>query len=473
LKGIGAGFSRFIKLYDALAAAFGTLEAKTYSTQELLNTIANLQLLIPEESEIRSYYIVSPPAQNPNQPTFYIGIDPATLPGMIDAMQRMKAQLAIFRRSLEKEKAKEAAGYQSSKNAYPDKSGGAKSPHVYNQFNSFLKIASHTAEGSAGIEASAIAAYASSKINGKYKKTAYRYQTFSPDLRGRGTLIYTQDTSITYRLATIEAGAGATFLSRNIERDLVHHGMTYQSACAYWLYEEAVGHSGAVRPRPGSGLNYGASIRVEDLVRCINEIKAQNLVGQIPLATLPPTVTSRKLIFTLARYLRISFNYLIEFLSSLDSRAVAANFPVPVVLLESNFKIPIERSLTASRKTKSYQIDSSSPQKSMEIWRLNSIRGDSAIKGFSDNLDHVTSAYANCQQYLQTIRIRARTVDYTENTYPFKLGASLPGVDALGLGITLTKIENVGQEGVIELVYRDYMSTSEDLRVPPTALFYQ
>jgi hypothetical protein len=109
----------------------------------------------------------------------------------------------------------------------------------------------------------------------------------------------------------------------------------------------------------------------------------------------------------------------------------------------------------------------------MEIWRLNSIRGDSAIKGFSDNLDHVTSAYANCQQYLQTIRIRARTVDYTENTYPFKLGASLPGVDALGLGITLTKIENVGQEGVIELVYRDYMSTSEDLRVPPTALFYQ
>src|SRR5690606_27296628 len=142
----------------------------------------------------------------------------------------------------------------------------------YNRFNCFLKIASHAAGAEAGVNAAVPAAYANAGIQGKYKRAAYRYQTVAPG--HGGSLIYTQDTSITYRLATAGAQAGVAVSGFSVGRDFIA-GMSYQSACAYWIYEEAL--TRMARPRLGSGLSYGASVRLDEVVDCIRTIERLDL----------------------------------------------------------------------------------------------------------------------------------------------------------------------------------------------------
>ena len=79
----------------------------------------------------------------------------------------------------------------------------------------------------------------------------------------------------------------------------------------------------------------------------------------------------------------------------------------------------------------------------------------------------------SCQNHLQAIRVRGRMADYRESSVTFKLGIPIGGPDALGTGITLTKIANAGQEGIIEIVEQQYQAETDDRRVPPVALFHQ
>lgn len=464
-------FPHVYKIYDGLSRRLGDLEAKSYSTQDLIGIIDNLKQLIPTPEEIRAYYILS----STGAVTFYRG-NPDDLPIMQRAMDGMRAQLDTFRARLLSLKAMELPDDSAAVSSYPTKRNSIVSSRPYNRFNCFLKIASHTAEGTAGIAASLIAAYSEAKISGQYKRTAYRYQTFSPDLSGRGSLIYTQDTSITYRMATAQAGAGATFYGRSIEKDLIHHGMSYQSANVYWLYEDAASQ-GWSYARRGSGLSYGVSVQLDELARCIAEIRALN-------ASNPSwSITGqkfRKLVDTLARYLRLSGDYLIDFLGIVNPDALRSSVSVPAVLLESSFEIPLIPPpddanavpyLIARKKSKSYKEgDQMKPQ---DVYRLDGIRNYAFVSKFSADLDNMPNAFQNCQNYLQTIRMRARMADFSESAIPFKLGVAVPGVDAAGVGITLTKIENAGQEGIIELGKADYRAADDAQRVPPVAIFHQ
>ena len=64
-------------------------------------------------------------------------------------------------------------------------------------------------------------------------------------------------------------------------------------------------------------------------------------------------------------------------------------------------------------------------------------------------------------------------VDYRERSVTSTGGIRSGGPDALGTGITLTKIANAGQEGIIEIVEQQYQAETDDRRVPPVALFHQ
>ena len=96
------------------------------------------------------------------------------------------------------------------------------------------------------------------------------------------------------------------------------------------------------------------SVRVDELTRCRAEILKLNLPNQWPMPGLGPNVPSRSLIYTLAGYLRVSFNYLIWFLSNLGPTALEG-LPVPAVLLESSFVVPLlDANLQVELKGKQY-----------------------------------------------------------------------------------------------------------------------
>ena len=467
-------FPQVTTIYDTLARKAGELEAQTYTTDGLIALIDNLKVLIPTAEQLHAYYVI--PA-TPKQPIEFYHGDPDNLPLMQRAMEGMRMQLDTFRARLVALKAAESAPPPVAAPRDSTQRGGIYAGQPYNRFNTFLKIVSHTAEGTAGVTASALAAYARAGISGKYKRAAYRYQTVAPASWGASkSLIYTQDTSITYRMASTALEGGATFYNRKFEKDLLHCALTYQSACMYWLYEEvapAQGTGGRVRPRVGSGLSYGVSVRVDELARCRAEILKLNLPNQWPMPGLGPNVPSRSLIYTLAGYLRVSFNYLIWFLSNLGPTALEG-LPVPAVLLESSFVVPLlDANLQVELKGKQYTDPSDRQSKTQNVYRLGGIRSQPFVSATAAQLDNLPNAFANCQNHLQAIRVRGRMADYRESSVTFKLGIPIGGPDALGTGITLTKIANAGQEGIIEIVEQQYQAETDDRRVPPVALFHQ
>lgn len=473
---IKGSFPRVTTIYDTLATKAGELEAKTFTTDGLIALIDNLKVLIPTAEQLHAYYVI--PA-TPTQPIpFYRG-DPDNLPLMQRAMEGMRMQLDTLRARLVALKAAESAPPPVAAPQDSTQRGGIYAGQPYNRFNTLLKIVSHTAEGTAGVTAHALAIYARAGISGKYKRAAYRYQTVAPASWGATkSLIYTQDTSITYRMVSTAMEGGATFYNRKFEKDLVHCGLTYQSACMYWLYEEVMpgqGTGGRVRPRVGSGLSYGVSVRVDELARCRDEILKLNLPNQWPMPGLGLNVTSRSLIYTLAGYLRVSYNYLIWFLRDLGPTALEG-LPVPAVLLESSFVVPLldaNANLQVELKSKQYTDPSDSQIKMQPVYRLGGIRSQPFVSARAAQLDNLPDAFANCQSYLQAIRIRGRMADNRESSITFKLGIPIRGQKALGTGITLTKIANAGQEGIIEIVEQQYQAETDDRRVPPVALFHQ
>ncbi|KAA3637229.1 MAG: hypothetical protein DWQ02_07045, partial [Bacteroidetes bacterium] len=54
----------------------------------------------------------------------------------------------------------------------------------------------------------------------------------------------------------------------------------------------------------------------------------------------------------------------------------------------------------------------------------------------------------NCAPYLNALRIRMRMADDTESSVAFKIGPNVIGPSS---GITLSKIEEAGQEGILDL----------------------
>lgn len=444
-------FPTVSKLSDKVAGLFKFIMSPDYTAGQLIAFIDNLKRILPSAQQINDAYVI--PASQTGGIGFYRG-DVENLPLMQSAVAGMGAQLDTFRGRL--------VSQQSSPT--PARSTAIVPGKDYNRFNCFLKIVSHTAAAEASLSAAALVAYANAGIEGKYKRTAYRYQTVAAGYGG--SLIYTQDTSITYRLAAVRSSVGAAMFALGIENNFVS-GMTYQSACVYWVYEEAL--RGFVRPRIGSGLSYGVSVRVDDLLRCIRAIQGM----QTPMNRLPAGFPNPKLIYTLARYLRVSITYLLNFLHQVEPNSLN-NFPLPAVLLESSFVVPLDTHfLQVSRKVKQYRDQSTDQPISTEIYRPESIRPQPFVSARAAELNNMPNAQANCQNYLDTLRLRGRMADYQDSSFTFKLGVPIAPVPGLTVGITLANIENAGREGVMESYRVNFRGGDDDERVPPVALFHQ
>lgn len=455
-------------IYEKLSTTGNNLLAKDHTTDELLIFIQNLKTIIPTDQQISAFYPEQP--QPAGQPVFETNTteDKAMT---LEAMNRMRVQLEQFEWRLTQIKALEARQPASFTDVTPKKIYTVQDGKPYNKHNCFLKIASHSAEGEAGVSATGGFATGQAGINGKYKKTAYRYQTFTPSRNG--TLLYTQDTSITYRQASIGASVGVVknLYDLPINKNLVRRGMTYQSACVYWQYEPIYNYGGilGVECLPGSGLSFGASVEVSDLVACIQEINASPAMNQAEFnsAALYPSVRTwrcRTLLHLLAKSLRISVLHLVSFLYKIDDNTLQQQVTVPALLLESNFALmtsPTQRNvIKVNQGVKEGQI----------IYRLESLLTSAPLMAISTQLNTVRNAESNCRNYLQTIQLRARMADFQESEIPFKLGVPLSGTD---IGITLTKIQNAGQEGILNLYSKQYQDFEPELGVPPVAIFHQ
>lgn len=455
-------------IYEKLSTTGNNLLAKDHTTDELLAFIQNLKTIIPTDQQISAFYPEQP--QPAGQPVFETNTteDKAMT---LEAMNRMRVQLEQFEWRLMQIKALEARQPAGSTGVTPRKIYTFQDDKLYNKHNCFLKIASHSAEGEAGVSATGGFVTGQAGINGKYKRTAYRYQTFTPSRNG--TLLYTQDTSITYRQASIGASAGVVkdLYGREINKSLVRRGMTYQSACVYWQYEPIYNYGGilGVECLPGSGLSFGASVEVSDLVACIREINASPAMNQASVnsATLYPSVRTwrcRSLLLLLAKSLRISVLQLIAFLDKIDANALQQQVTVPALLLESNFAL-----MTNPTQRNVIKVDQG-VKNGQPIYRLESLLKSAPFMALSTQLNTIINAEVNCLNYLQTIQLRARMADFKESEIPFKLGVPLSGTD---IGITLTKIQNAGQEGLLNLYSRQYQEFNPELGVPPVAIFHQ
>lgn len=447
-------FPKTKRFYDNIGNIVGKLEAAGKTTEGLLNIIANLRDLIPMPQEINNYYPASVGLSAADQQ------DKAAISRALEGLRR---QLDAFEDRLNKVKV--AEGFGLLPNQIPPKPYGSQpARHPADPYHCFLKISSHSGEAGAGLAGKVLVAGAGAGINGHLKKTAYRYQTFSRGSRFRSALICTQDTSITYRQVQIGAHAKIAVLGKEPSQDLIANGMTYRSACAYWLYPSSDAHSEAWVPlQAGSGISFGASVNTADLTKLISAFK-QSRGGPVKLSK-----GNQRTIRKLASYLRVTGNTLKGFLSRIQNLDLGAH---PAILLEANFAFPMDFQHMVTKQMKKIESGGLVP-----IYRLKSLwekkipappHGKSNMATFSN----VSNKPTSLTQYLSTIRIRARMADFRESETPFKLGVSEPTSGA-DIGITLTKIEKAGQEGILELYQENYGSLLEELRVPPVALFHQ
>lgn len=439
-------------IYGKLGEKYNALQSAKLTTEELLTTINDLLSIIPDDTVIEGYFILIPSPQRQGDLVWYLG-DPKNMEMMKTAMKHMRYQLEMFRWKLSNSM---AAGSSTKR--------GNAGEQRYNTGNCFLKIVSHSPGVEGNVSATAVALNATANVRGSYKRSRYRYQTYTP-IRNT-TLYYTQDTIITYRQAKLESGAGVLNLyNQSIEKEIFRRGMTYQSGNVYWDYSKALrsspGSSIWFHCLPGSGLSYGVSVEVADLKQCIVEIggplpRQQNLLDRFK------TWRSRGLLLKLANNLRVSIHWLVPFLQSIP-QTVIDRVAVRAILLESSFVLAMDSLTRESR------INANSDPKT-NAYVLASILDSPLQQNQAAQLNNMTNAYANCQNYLQALRLRTRMADYDESKASFKLGVPVP---ITNLNIELSHISSSGNEGIIDLYTWYCKDTNEDGIVPPVALFHQ
>ena len=417
--------SSFPKLhfaYSTFSQFFSYIHSNNYRTDELRVFISNLKLLIPPDSFIDMCVVDSSVPQE-------------TITSIKLAFNGFRRQLDLFEQQIR--------AFQA--NAEIPSDLPVVAAKLSDQFNCFLKIASHTATGNAGVQARAIAAYTGAGITGSYKKTTYRYQTFTPSQDPRQhTLIYTQDTSITYREASVRSEAGIGPVGREWSKGVSLRAMSYRSACVYWLYpDNGTANAYVVSATKGSGYSYGVSVKTQELFACIENVQTRRSPDRY-------TRMSR----LLARYLRLDEATFFDYLRTLDVTFLQNHISTPAVLLEANYAFPLGISLVAELKVKSNQ------RQSVNVHRLRSL--------WDPQYDEVRRSAIRSGR--QAIRIRARMADFQDSSISFKLGIPVSLAEA---GITLSRIETAGQEGVLDIHQTYWTHESYDDCVPPVALFYQ
>ena len=214
----------------------------------------------------------------------------------------------------------------------------------------------------------------------------------------------------------------------------------------------------------------------------------------------------------LSEYLYITEDILIAFLRSPNIALLTIKNAQgrKALLLESNFAFP--DGLQLNVKSENKKISKKSPD--TEVFRVRSMldffdpnntlqyinpseSSQPEIASFIKNLGGDSTREAICAQHLNSLRIRVRMADDSESEVHFKLG---PNLFTQTTGITLSKIEKAGEEGILDIYVvrfnpsgggattnqKTYISNAEtkDTRkpilnenyedaVPPVVLFHQ
>lgn len=350
-------------------------------------------------------------------------------------------------------------------------------------------------------------------IEGSYKHTAYRYQTFVRDDKDpTHLLIATQDTIITYKqiqgaaslTAQLEAKAELLGRSRSKEIPLLgrkkdpkeepglkkekvfYNAMSYVSGIVYWSPPPwTVGRAGPIdiKAETGSGYSFGQSAVARVLV---DHYAAYTQNGQRRGRFLNPDRAAAAYLRTLAASLRVSVDDLLVFLGSCRDTLVAL-YSRPdgdegqAVLIEASYAAPSPGQTLMVKG----EIPDGDPAKVRLL--TDGTRGSfrrAMIEAGNGGKNPTAAPHPN----LQALRLRVRRADTTDNTaVKFKLGFGFSGNTA---GIELSGVDRAGSEGIADLAtywfppYHSYNKGSDatagvarfmghEAGVPAVALLHQ
>lgn len=310
-------------------------------------------------------------------------------------------------------------------------------------------------------------------IEGSYKHTAYRYQTFMRDDHDpTHLLVATQDTVITYKQIVGSASlnaklyAQAEALGREIGKEVPLIGrkknpdeesglkkekvflnaMSYTSAIVYWNPVWVTGRPGPIdiKAETGSGFSFGQSAMARVLVQRIAAYcRNPQFRGVFP----NPDPAAAAYLRTLAASLRVSLEDLVIFLNSCRNMLVSLYSRVgadrdQAVLIESSFASP--------GPGEHFMVKGEIPGGDPARIRLLSDghKGSfrrAMIKAAAGGQDKTSQPLPN----LQAMRIRVRRADTLDKSaIKFKLGFEVLGT---GIGIELTGVDRAGSEGIADL----------------------
>ncbi len=326
----------------------------------------------------------------------------------------------------------------------------------------------------------------------KWVRTFYRYQTFAFGSRKNkeNRIVYTQDVIANYSETDVTFAMQLgldTLVGTDIDLSGVHvfdksleglqkiktaltkgktwgkRSLRYRAVIAYWKHRNSVWRM-AVPTLNGSGLAFGFSMRIQDLIRIAREENQANL----------DVVAMDKKVAPFAQLLRVSNAQFREFAKSLLVRAEleAGDRAVTgfenlesygAVLVESSFRLTKEVMLPLKKKdgiVSQIQVEDLTEKAEWKDF-------------FSGNATDPLAAGVE----LEAIRVRLRLEDHTSNNRSvFRLGLYLFGT---GISFDLGKIEAAGNEGILDihthnflLFDQDNTKFSENLRdgVPPVML---
>jgi hypothetical protein len=339
-------------------------------------------------------------------------------------------------------------------------------------------------------------------ISGSYKRTSYRYQTFSRPEGWDPPLVYTQDTVITYSQVllkltgkielkrsvlghdvgpeseTLKELGDLTLAKKQLSNKSAFQGMSYSSAMVYWRYPIRPYAETEVFAEVGSGYAYGQTVVVETLLGHTRRFTAN---GRKKGVWQTPPKEANDYLTSVARALRVSVNDLVECLLDANGALKAVPFgDKPAdgrpVLIEAAFAVPAPGGAPFRAK-----LEKPSRDKPARL------AGDSlTTKSFrrtmielGDNAKEHDGAHPN----LQAIRIRRRIADVMdESATKFKLGFKIGDTQA---GIELKKIDEAGSEGIVDVYTRwfypyegynqggTYATLGHEAGIPPVALLHQ
>lgn len=312
-------------------------------------------------------------------------------------------------------------------------------------------------------------------------RTTYRYQTYALNRR-QHPLVYTQDVQVRYQEKDITAAMqfGLDLLAgRDLSMAGIHvqdkalrrkkslpakllkgkswtdAQMVYRAVNVYWDQHLASGNQKA-EVLNGSGVSFGYSMRLDDLLRISREENAG-----LPAATMNAKVAHY------AKFLRVKPEEFRSFARSLlirgersrsRSRRVTGfeNYEdYGAVLVEASFRIKDAQSVSkAQAKDGSYSDTDLADLTDKVPWQ-------DFFYGKSDDRDAAGLE-------LETIRVRLRLGDHVSNTRNvFRLGLYLFGA---GVSFNIDKVEAAGNEGILTLHSHSFLNIDKHPRRTASAL---